>query len=223
MMRRVVKKEPRGSRFLLTMECGHTGYAIHPDDEVDCIACSQLAPPMRFALKHPLEAKYATYDTRSGPSLTTNENLRYQWPTPEQAESQRKLYEAALHTGLLVVNVETGEVIPSPFDERARIFREKWRSLFPDTTQDEFLILDNCAGLEFLREEGKEVIFFTTGETVGLDKRTDIQVIVAPMTDCESRYEIQVWKNYENAGRSCIEQFEGADELACWFRDIIGN
>jgi hypothetical protein len=105
-------------------------------------------PPMKFALKHPTKDKWATYDIKHGASFTAIPALRYVWGTPEAAHAQRRLYEQALHTGLLVQNAESSEILLPPYDERARKFRTAWSKLFPETTSEQFLVLDNCAGMQ---------------------------------------------------------------------------
>lgn len=54
-----------------------------------------------FVLMAP-DGRFATCDTRTGPQLTTSAALSYCWPTLEQAEAHRPLYESFLGVPLAV-------------------------------------------------------------------------------------------------------------------------
>lgn len=43
-----------------------------------------------------------TYDTRTGPALTTSSALCYVWPTQDDAEALRRAYEVAVGVSLTV-------------------------------------------------------------------------------------------------------------------------
>lgn len=48
------------------------------------------------------DGRMVTYDTRTGPSLTTSRALSYVWTNPTEAETQRLAYQAALGVTLVV-------------------------------------------------------------------------------------------------------------------------
>ena len=51
------------------------------------------------------DGRWATYDTRTGPSLTKIPGLRYSFDNEAKAESQRSLYENALGVALRIKQV----------------------------------------------------------------------------------------------------------------------
>lgn len=57
--------------------------------------------PARFVLTS-TDGRMVTYDTRTGPCLTNSRALSYVWTNPNDAESQRAAYQAALGVALMV-------------------------------------------------------------------------------------------------------------------------
>lgn len=57
--------------------------------------------PPRYVLRAD-DGRAVTYDTRTGPALTSNRALCYVWTDGRDAEAQRRAYEAALGVSLSV-------------------------------------------------------------------------------------------------------------------------
>ena len=68
--------------------------------------------PTRYVLRS-ADGRAVTYDTRTGPALTSNRALCYVWLDEQEAEGQRRAYEAALGVALAVQRQATGGSIAS--------------------------------------------------------------------------------------------------------------
>lgn len=171
-----------------------------------------------YLLKHPLKSHFVHLAPGGRAGFVADPEHALTFPTLTAAWEVRPLYNQALRLGLLVWQTgPDGGIVALPYDADARDFRERWLRVFPYTGFNDFLLLDNVAGLRYLQgaDGGFDAEEFTC--TLGRPERALRVIVLDPTHQPERR--IQVWTDDPELGcTELIAAFTTADYLLAWLR-----